>query len=470
MEPNLHVATAVIASPVTPSWRQEARTLAKITAPIAAGFLAEMAMNFTDTLIIGRVVGSVALGAVSLSAYVLFSLLTACMGVLSIVGAFASQSHGAGDPLAVARTIRQGFWVATMLSVPAMIVGWYLPPIMAWLEQDPQVVAIADDYLKGLVWCFLPYMWFTVLRNFVTVLHRTVSTMVIAIAAIGINFVLVYSLVTGPFGLPSFGVRGAGFGTSLVSLGMFIALAVHVATAKGLREYHIFDGVFRFDAALCGRILRVGLPAGGMSAAEGGLFLVVQLLVGTLGVVALAANQIAFTFLTIVFMIPAALSQATTARVGFGLGSGNLAAARRSGLVALGLSTAYMAVMGILMWAKPEATVSIFLDPDDPAAAEVLSLAASLIVIAAVYQIVDGGQIIAMGALRGLNDTTVPFLLGLLGYWVIGMGAGYVFGFVLGHGAIGVWWGLALGLAASASLLTWRFHRRTRALLLAQVR
>ncbi|HZF33466.1 MAG TPA: MATE family efflux transporter, partial [Candidatus Angelobacter sp.] len=92
------------------------------------------------------------------------------------------------------------------------------------------------------------------------------------------------------------------------------------------------------------------------------------------------------------------------------------------------------------------------------------------IVIAAVYQIVDGGQIIAMGALRGLNDTTIPLLLGLLGYWVIGMGSGYAFGFVLGHGAVGVWWGLALGLAASASLLTWRFHRRTRALLLAQAR
>ena len=470
MEPSIHAATTVIASPLAPSWRQEARTLAKITAPIAAGFLAEMAMNFSDTLIIGRVVGGIALGAVSLSAHVLFSLLMACMGVISVVGAFAAQSHGAGDASALARNIRQGFWVATILSLPAMVVGWYLPAILRWLGQDAQVVAIADDYLKGLVWCFLPYMWFTVLRNFVTALHRTVSTMVITIAAIGINLALVYSLVTGAFGLPSFGVRGAGYGTSLVSLGMFIALAVHVATAKGLREYRIFEGVFHFDAALCGRIFRVGLPAGGMSTAEAGLFLTVQLLVGTLGVIALAANQIAFTFLTIVFMIPAALSQAATARVGFGLGSGNLAAARRSGLVALGLSTAYMAVMGILMWANPEATVSIFLDPDDPAAAEVLPLAASLVVIAAVYQIVDGAQIIAMGALRGLNDTMVPFMLGLLGYWVIGMSGGYFFGFVLGHGAIGVWWGLALGLAASASLLTWRFHRRTQSLLLAQTR
>ena len=427
-------------------------------------------MNISDTLIIGRVVGGIALGAVSLSAHVLFSLLVACMGVISIVGAFAAQSHGAGDPAALARVIRQGFWVATMLSLPATVIGWYLPAILAWLGQDPRVVAIADDYLKGLVWCFLPYMWFTVLRNFVTALHRTISTMVITVAAIGVNLALVYSLVTGAFGLPSFGVRGAGYGTSLVSLGMFIALALHVATAKGLREYRIFEGIFRFDAALCGRIFRLGLPAGGMSTAEAGLFLTVQLLVGTLGVIPLAANQIAFTFLTIVFMIPAALGQATTARVGFGLGSGNLAAARRSGLVALGLSTAYMAVMGILMWADPEATVSIFLDPDDPAASQVLPLAAALIVIAAVYQIVDGGQIIAMGALRGLSDTTVPFLLGLLGYWVIGMSSGYVFGFVLGHGAVGVWWGLALGLAASASLLTWRFHRRTRALLLAQAR
>ena len=470
MEPNVHVATAVSALPGAPSWRQEARTLAKITAPIAAGFLAEMAMNFSDTLIIGRVVGGVALGAVSLSAHVLFSLLVACMGVISIVGAFAAQSHGAADPAALARAIRQGFWVATMLSLPAMVIGWYLPAVLRWLGQDPQVVAIADAYLKGLVWCFLPYMWFTVLRNFVTTLHRNVSTMVISVAAIGVNLGLVYSLVTGAFGLPALGVRGAGYGTSLVSLGMFLAQAAHVATAKGLREYRIFAGVFRFDAALCGRIFRVGLPAGGMSTVESGLFLAVQLLIGTLGVIALAANQIAFTFLSIVFMIPAALAQAATARVGFGLGSGNPAAARRSGLVAIGLSTAYMAVMGLFMSMNAEAIVAVFLDPADPAAAEVLPLAASLIVIAAVYQIVDGGQIIAMGALRGLSDTMVPFMLGLLGYWVIGMGSGYLFGFVLGHGAIGLWWGLALGLAASASLLTWRFHRRTLSLLLAQTR
>src|SRR5262249_13359474 len=163
---------------------------------------------------------------------VLFSLLVACMGVISIVGAFAAQSHGAGDPLALARTIRQGFWVATMMSLPAMVVGWYLSAILAWLGQDARVVAIADDYLKGLVWSSLRYMCSRLRRTSVPALPRAVSPMVITVAAIGITLALVYSLVTGAFGLPSFGARGAGYGTSLVSLGMFIALAVHVATAK----------------------------------------------------------------------------------------------------------------------------------------------------------------------------------------------------------------------------------------------
>src|SRR5262249_9225900 len=425
MESNVDPASIVIASPPTPSWRQEARMLSIVTAPIAAGFLAEMAMNFSDTLIIGRVVGGTALAAVSLSANVLFSVLMACMGVISVVGAFAAQSYGASDAAAVARAVRQGFWVAALLSLPAMVIGWHLPSILGWLGQDKQVVAIAGEYLKGLVWCFLPYLWFTVLRNFVTALHRTVSIMVITVAAIGINLALVYSLVTGAFGAPNLGVRGAGYGTSVVSLGMFIALAVHVATAKGLRSYRIFEGILHFDAALCARILRVGLPAGGGSMVEAGLFLMVQLLLGTIGVVALAANQIAFTSLAVVFMIPAALSHAATARVGFGLGSGNLAAARRSGWVALGLSTAYMAFTSILVWTNSEAIASIFLDPDAPMSAQVLPLAASLIIIAAFFQIVDGGQIIAMGALRGLSDTTVPFLLGLVGYWIIGMGSGY---------------------------------------------
>lgn len=464
MEQGLSFVDTRIPPPLTPSWRAEARSISRLTAPIAAGFLAEMAMNFSDTIIIGRAIGAFAIGAAGIAAHVLFSLLIVCMGVISVVGALAAQSHGARDPAGLARVVRQGFWVATALSLPATLAGWYLSPLLRWLGQDEQVVAIADDYLKGLVWCFLPYMWFTVLRNFVTAVGRTVCVMLIAITAIFVNLLLVYSLVTGVLGLPALGVRGAGYGTSLVSWGMFIALAIYVARAPGVRDYHVFRGVFGLEPAICGRILRLGLPAGGVSFAESGLFLAAQILAGTFGMVALSAHQIANTFMSILFMVPAAISQAAAARVGYGLGAGNLAAARRSGIVAFGLTAVYMAVAATVMWVFPEQIASIFLSSADSTAAVVLPLAATLITIGAVFQIADGLQYAAIGALRGLNDTAVPFLLGLIGYWAIGLTAGYILAFVMNYGVIGLWWGLVIGLTASATLLVWRFHRRSQAL------
>src|SRR5262245_30212606 len=347
MEQAVPVA-APVAAAGTPAHGAEMRTLIAVAAPIAAGFFAEMAMNFTDTLIIGRNVGSLALGAVGLSANLLFSLLMVCMGVISMVGAFAAQAHGAGDRAAISHTVRQGFWVATFISVPATALGLNLAPVLRWLGQDAAIVAIADQYLSGLAWCFLPYMWFTVLRNFVTALARSTSVMVITVLAIGVNFAIVYSLVTGSFGVPALGVTGAGIGTSLVCWAMFAGLAVHVARSAAFRDYRIFHDVWRVDAALCRRILRFGLPAAGASAAEAGLFVAVQLLMGRIGVIALAANQVAYTFQGMVFMFPAAMGQAATARVGFGLGRGSIAAARQSGLLAIGLSIVYMAMIAVV--------------------------------------------------------------------------------------------------------------------------
>jgi len=464
MEQAVPVAAPAAAAD-TPAHGAEMRTLVAIASPIAAGFFAELAMNFTDTLIIGRNVGSLALGAVGLSANLLFSMIFVCTAVISMVGAFAAQARGAGDRKAISHTVRQGFWVATLLSVPATVLGLNLAPVLAWLDQDPAVVAFADQYLGGVAWCFLPYMWFTVLRNFVTALARSTSVMVITAAAIGLNFALVYPLVTGRFGLPALGVAGAGIGTSIVCWVMFAALALHVARSRAFREYRIFHDLLRLDLALCGRILRFGLPAAGTSAAETGLFVAVQLLMGYVGVIALAANQVAYTFQGMAFMFPAAMKEAATARVGFAFGRGSMPSARRSGLVAIGLSVGYMAVIAVVLWTFPETIASLFLGAGDPDATQVLPLAATLLSIGAFFQIVDGIQITAMGALRGINDTVVPFWLGLIGYWGIGLTSGVVLAFALDHGAVGLWWGLALGLAASAMLLAWRFHGRSRALI-----
>ena len=449
------------AAPV-PAPRTELRATLKITTPLAAAFLAEMAMSFTDTVIVGHL-GSVELAAVGLASNLLISVLLVCMAVVSIVGVLVAQAHGAGDEAAVGRAVRQGLWVATALSLPATWLGWNAGPGLRLLGQEEQVVRLAEEYLRAAIWCFLPYMWFTVLRNFVSALSRAGSVMVISVASVGLNVVANYGLVFGKFGLPALGVAGAGYGTSFVCWVMFGTLAVHAARAPVFRRYQVFRGLGRIDAALCREILRLGLPAAGMSGVETGLFSAVAVLMGVLGATALAASQIAVVSASVAFMIPAAISQAATIRVAHGIGGGSVAAARQAGYLSILLGAAFMALVSVVMWLFPEAIAAVYLDTGDPANADTLALAAVLLAITAVFQIVDGIQVVATGALRGLKDTTVPFLIGLLGYWIVGLGAGYLLAFPLGMGGPGLFWGVALGLATAASLLAWRFRRRTMA-------
>jgi MATE family multidrug resistance protein len=446
-----------------PTPRKEAGRIAVIAAPLAAGYLAEVAMNLTDTVIVGRL-GSVELGAVGLASNMLFGLLVPCMSIVSIVGVLAAQAHGAGDQSAIAHAVRQGFWVATLLSIPATAFGLNMGPVLRWLGQEEPVVVLAERYLAGLTWCFLPYMWFTVLRNFVAALARVMVVMVITVTAIGLNLVVVYGLVFGAFGLPALGVTGAGIGTSIVCWAMFAALAVHTSRARVFRIHRVFARLHRVDLRVWREVFRLGLPAAGSSAVENLMFMAVPILMGTIGAVALAANQIAYSVTAVLFMIALGISHAATIRVAYWLGAGSPAAARQAGLVAIGLSVAYMALAAIPLWTLPESISAVYLDPAAPANAEVIALAAALLAIAAVFQIVDGVQVTATGALRGLKDTTVPFILGTVGYLGVGLVGGYVIAFPFGLGATGLWVGLALGLTVSASLLAWRFHERSQAL------
>ncbi len=468
----MKLAAAEVIAPtsanVRPSWRAELRALVVIAAPLAAGFLAEMAMSVTDTIIVGRL-GSIPLAGVGLAANLLFSALMVCMSVVSIVGVLAAEAHGSGQRGAISHAVRQGFWVATLLSVPAMVLGWNLAPILRWLGQEEPVIAVADAYLRGVVWCFLPYMWFTVLRNFVSALARPASIMVITIASIGLNFLAVYALVFGSFGLPTLGVMGAGIGTSIVCWVMFIALAVHVVRSPAFGGYRVLGDLLRVDMRLWREITRLGLPVAGISAVEAGLFSAVQLLMGTLGAVALAANQIAYSVMAVLFMIPAAIGQAATMRVAFGIGAGSIPAARQAGLLSIAFSAVYMAAMAALLWMMPRTTAGLFLDAGDPANAETLALAAVLLGFAAIFQVVDGIQVTAVGALRGLRDTAIPFLIGVIGYWGFGLTTGCLLAFVAGLGAVGLWAGLVVGLVITAALLTWRFHLRTQAMLRGEV-
>ena len=429
-----------------------------IAAPLAAAYLAEIAMLITDMAIVGRL-GSVQLAAVGLAGDLMMEVMLFSMAIVSIVGVLVAQAIGAGDAQSGAHHLRQGLWLATALSIPGMLLCWNLTPLLALTDQDPAVLAFGEAYLRAVVWCFLPSLWFVVLREFVAALSRPQSVMVITIAAVGLNAVLTYGLVFGALGLPALGVAGAGWATSIVCWVMFAALAWHMTRAAHFKPYRVFHALGRLDPAACWQILVLGLPLGGLALMEGGLFAVTAILMGVLGAEALAANQIVITVIATTFVVAMALGEAAAIRVAYGIGAGDPAQAQRAGLLGIGLGVLVMAAAAVVFLAAPETLAGLFLDLGDPDNREVVELTAGLFVIAAVFQIFDGVQAISSRALRGLRDTFAPMWIAGLGYWGFGIPGGYLLAFVFGYGASGLWWGLALGLSVTAVMLAWRFFR-----------
>jgi MATE family multidrug resistance protein len=434
----------------------EIRAIAVIALPLAAAYLAEIAMMVCDRIIVGRL-GGVELAAVGLVGDLAFETLLFAMAVVSVVGVVIAQSTGAGDSAPIANQVRQGLWVATGLAVPGTAILWHLGPLLSLTAQDPAVIRLGDDYARALAWCFLPSLWFIVLRQLLAARARANAVMAITVVAVFVNAGLTWALVFGRFGLPALGVAGAGWATALVSWAMFAALAFHVARAPGLAEFGIFTDLRVIDTALWREILRLGLPVGGLALLEGGMFAVVAVLMGTLGAETLAANQIVVTVATFGLVIAIAIGEATAVRVAHAVGRGISALPRKCGFLGLAAGLAVMSVSATAFVILPRPITSIFIDTADPANAAVVAIAAQLLIIAAVFQLADGTQAIASRALRGLKDTTAPMWIAAVGYWGFGVTGGYVLCFPLGLGATGLWWGLALGLTVTAALLTWRF-------------
>ena len=440
----------------------ELRALLTITWPLAVAYLGEVAMLLTDMAVVGRL-GNVELAAVGLMEGLVAELIFFAATVISIVGVLAAQAFGAHHRNGVSDAVVQGLWVATLLAVPATVLCWNMAPLLAKTGQAPEVMALAEDYLHAISGFVLPTLWFVTLRNFVSALARPRSVMVITVVAVGLNLALDYVLVFGKLGMPALGVAGAGWATTIVAWAMFAALAWHVWRASGFKPYGIFAQLFRLNLSTCREIVRLGLPVGGIAIIEGGMFIVISILAGVLGTYVLAANQVVIACTSATFVISLAVGEACAIRVAFNLGGGSPHAARQAGYIGLGLGVVAMAIAAVIIISVPRAIVAVFLDLDNPANHEVLALAATMLSIAAAFQVFDGVQVIAARALRGLKDTTVPMWIAAFGYWPFGVAGGYALAFPLGLGGAGLWWGLALGTGISGILLAWRFHARATA-------
>ncbi len=442
------------------SLKDELRLFFIIATPLSAAYLADFAMFLTTKMVVGKL-GYHSLAAVGIAGDLSFEIMIILMALLSVVGVLAAQALGAGRNAELGQSIRQGLIVATGLGIPAMVMIWNLDLALILTGQDPIVVELSRGYLQGLSGIVLPVLWFAVFRNFVAVMSQTLSVLVITVIAVVLNYLLTLWFVHGGYGLEPMGLFGAGLATTLASWFMFIAIAVHVFRKQQFRGYGIFRGRWRISWPLCREILWLGTPVGGLAFLEAGLFVATSILSGVIGAKTLAAYEITMAWVGIPFVIAYGLAEATMIRVAHAIGRDNLADARRAGFLGMGLVIAIVSSMVAVPVTLADQIILVFISPEDPGFAEVSRLANQFLVIAAVFMVFDGLQAAAARALRGMKDNLVPLWIAGFGYWILGIGGGSLLAFRFGLGGAGLWWGLAMGLAVAACLLTWRFHRFT---------
>jgi multidrug resistance protein, MATE family len=301
------------------------------------------------------------------------------------------------------------------------------------------------------------------MRAFLPAIGAARRLLWVSIGGVFINGFLNYGLIHGAYGLPREGFLGSAMATTIT---VWLTALALVAFLHLRPRYRHFVMRARPHWPLMGELFGIGWPVAITYGVESTLFLATGMMVGLLGEASLAAHQIALNVASVAFMVPLAIGQAANVRVGYWIGAGVPVAARHAGFVALALGVGFMTCSGLVLITVPHAIVGLYLHLDDPANAHTVTLAASLLGVAAVFQIVDGAQTVGSGCLRGLKDTRIPMLAAAFGYWGVGFPTGYVLAFHFALGAKGLWWGLAAGLASVAVLMTLRFHRISRGFVL----
>jgi MATE family multidrug resistance protein len=436
-----------------------------LAAPLCIALLAEMALGFIEYKMAGAL-GAAAFAAAGLGIQLVYVPKLLAMGTLYSVAALGSHAHGAEDHDRLVQVMRQGLRLAFLLSFPVMAILIVADDGLGAIQAAYPGFDVDVDAIEGLLWWSVPsvpaFLWFQTLRNFVTVLGRPIIVTVIAVASLPLLAVVLWLLMFGKLGLPAFGVPAIGMAISIIAWAQLVMAVIYIRRARYFAAYDIFSGLLHHDARLIRDLVVVGAPIAGAYLFESGMFFGSTLAMGGFGNDWLAAHNAVLNVTSITFMIPYAIGQAATVRVGYCLGAAKPADARLAGYVAIGLGLSWMVLAAITMWLAPVLLTGLYLDLDDAGNAAAIAAAASLFPIAAIFQFFDGLQVTALGTLRGYKDTRVPMLIAFIGYWLLGIGGGVALAYGMGLSGPGLWWGLAIGLLASGLMLLLRFDHLSR--------
>lgn len=438
--------------------RTEVREFLKLAVPLASAQVAQSATGFADTVMMGRMGADVLAGG-GLAAVIFLSIMTTASGMVMGISPLVAEAVGAEQKGRIQQVIRQGLWLALLVSIPTMLLTGHLDLWIRHAGLTETTVILANTYLDIMLWGLFPAVGFAALRATVSALSQARPVMAIVVTGTAFNIVWNYILGFGKFGFPRLELAGLALASVVTLWGMFLALALYVLMHPKLRSYRVFQELHRIRPRILWELIWVGVPIGIFSGLEAGFFMVVTFWMGTLGTETLAAHQLVFQSIIVVFMVPLGISYATTVRVGQWLGRRDLGGIQQAAWVSVGISTVFVVGVSIAFLLFPKQIIGIYLDIEDPNNAAVVALALPLLVVAAIGQVLDGLQKAVYGSLQGLQDTQIPMVLNVLGYWGVGLSAGYGLGFRLGLGSMGLWIGQSIAIAAVAGLFSWRLCR-----------
>ncbi len=433
----------------------EARATLLLAVPIILGQVSQMLMGVIDSLMIGQV-GTVPLAASAFAGSVFGFFFVGGMGLCIPVAMLVSRAQGAGQPQECGVWLRHGLAVTFLTSVVAlgMMVG--LCTQLGRLGQPPEVVAAAQPFFTLIAVSLIPAFVFQAFRQFAESLGRPWLPMVIMLGGVVLNVVLNWILIYGHLGAPVMGLAGAGVATLTARCAVLLVLWSCLKMDRSFRPNWPTHWWGWMEWGRVKEVLSIGVPASGQLVCEVGAFTVAAWMMGRLGTVPLAAHQIALSCASMTFMFPLGLAMAAGMRVSQALGGGRKELVRPIGFGALGMACGVMGAFALVFWLAGPMIARGFVDDD-----VVVTLAAQLLGVAAIFQLFDGGQVVGSGLLRGLSDLKVPTLITFVAYWCVMLPTAYWWG-VRGGSPVGVWQALAFGLAGAALLLAWRFHWRTR--------
>ncbi|MFL0355442.1 MATE family efflux transporter [Erythrobacter sp. GH1-10] len=447
----------------TPSWSGELRATTLLAAPLAAANLLQMLTYAVDVIFIARL-GDEPLAASALAVALFGLVLWAMTSLTGAVAPLIAEAIGARSRSMrpVRRATRMALWLAVITGVIGMGICLLLEPLMRVTGQQERIIALAAEYNVVIIFSLIPMLLAGVLRNYVSALGRPIFATAITGLGIFVNAAANYAFIFGNLGAPELGLTGAAVATIITSIFTVLVYIVAILADPALARYRIFYRFWKPDWQRFWLIVRIGTPIALTVTAEAGIFGAAAFLMGRFGAAELAGHTVALQLAALAFQVPFGVGQAATIRVGYFYGARDPVGIKRAGWVGIAIATGFMAVTASTMVLAPYTLLSIYVDPHAAKNAALVGFALQYLVLAAAFQLVDGVQAVAAGALRGLQDTRVPMWIAIFSYWVPGFGLAIGLGFFTPLEGVGVWIGLATGLATAAILLTWRWTLRDR--------